>query len=158
MSRRWSSFAAAMLLMLLAWNATAAQIQIRPFTLTSYASILKEHQGKPLLLVFWSLECPPCYHELKLLGELGAGRVFPAVIVSTDGMDAADRIAEVLERFRLEDVDARVFDGAPMPIRFAVDRTWYGELPRSYFFDAAHQRKAVTGIIDRDSIEHWMGR
>lgn len=158
MSRRWSTFAAAMFLMLLAWKVTAAQIEVRPFTPMSYASILKEHQGKPFLLVFWSLECPPCYQELKLLGELGAGRAFPAVVVSTDGVDAANQIAEVLERFGLEGVDARVFDGAPMPIRFAIDRTWYGELPRSYFFDAAHQRKAVTGIIDRDTIGHWMGR
>ncbi len=128
-------------------------IELRPFTPDSYNAILDAHAGRPFLLAFWSVDCPPCYRELEMLGRAGAGRAFATVLVSTDGPDADERVREALGRFGLEHAEAWLFDGPPLPRRFAVDRTWYGELPRSYLFDAAHRRTAVTGVVGEEHLK-----
>lgn len=124
----------------------------RRFDANSYGTILEEHHGKPFLLVFWSLECPPCYRELEMLGAKGAGDRFDVVFVSTDEPTAADRIRGVLKRFGLEHADSWVFDGPAMKLRFTVDRHWYGELPKSYIFNADHDRQSMSGVLDASAL------
>jgi len=40
-------------------------------------------------------------------------------------------------------------------LRFSIDANWYGELPRSYFFDNEHEMKSHSGIISRELLSDW---
>jgi len=136
----------------------SAEDAVRPFVSGSYAEILAARRDKPFLMVFWSLECPPCYEELAMLGELRREHPrMPMVVVSTDTEGAPDEISAVLAEKGLGAVETWVFaDGAPERLRFEVDRAWYGELPRSYLYDKYHRRHGASGRLKRALVEAWL--
>jgi len=45
----------------------------------------------------------------------------------------------------------------PDKLRFYIDPGWYGELPRSYFYDAAQQRSGHSGALTRAQLQDWLG-
>jgi thiol-disulfide isomerase/thioredoxin len=139
------------------WPLHAAQV-IREYELGSYNNILSERQTKAFLLVFWSLDCPPCYQELATLQTLLIKHPdLDLVLVSTDAVSESNEIQRVLDKNRLTRVDAWVFsDAVSQHLRYEVDSSWYGELPRSYLFDARHQRQTVTGIMQPAILESWL--
>jgi hypothetical protein len=47
-------------------------------------------------------------------------------------------------------------DGNAKSLRHEIDPHWYGELPRNYFHDAAHDRVAVTGPIKDARMKTWL--
>lgn len=149
-----------LLLLLLAGMAgasTAAPAELRPFVAGSYAAIAQAHAGRPFLLVFWSMDCPPCHEELAMLGDLRRERDFDLVVVATDGADAAGSAAGVLEEKGLGEAEAWVFaDPFVRRLRHEVDPRWYGELPRSYLFGAGGQREPVSGRLRRARVEAWL--
>ena len=80
------------------------------------------------------------------------------MLVSTDTPAESDAIRATLARHGLENVEAWVFvDEFAERLRYAVDRHWAGELPRSYFYAADGARRAVTGRPDAALIERWLG-
>lgn len=134
----------------------AAEDSIKSFVSGSYAQVLNMKQGKPFVLVFWSLECVPCYKELAMLGKLNP-RQFDLVLVSTDETVTDKEIRETLTRFQLQHIEAWKFSGTSIErLRYEVDATWYGELPRSYLFDGLHQRQVISGLLSRKIINAWM--
>ena len=40
-------------------------------------------------------------------------------------------------------------------VRYSVDKSWRGEMPRTYFFDAAHAAEPHSGLLDRRAVEQW---
>jgi hypothetical protein len=44
------------------------------------------------------------------------------------------------------------------PLRWSVDKAWHGELPRTYFFDAAHRADARSGRLDEGWVRAWLDR
>ncbi|MGE4630656.1 MAG: hypothetical protein AAEC86_09460 [Pseudohongiellaceae bacterium] len=42
-------------------------------------------------------------------------------------------------------------------LRFSIDPNWYGELPRSYFFDAKHNMSSHSGIMTKALLPGWFG-
>jgi hypothetical protein len=46
----------------------------------------------------------------------------------------------------------------PEKLRFEIDRRWYGEIPRTHFYDRAHQREIKTGLINQQFVEDWIAR
>ena len=142
----------------IAASSSTAQPQLSTFQPGSYETILKRYQGKPFLMVLWSLDCPPCFHELSMLGKLKEN--FPAfnlVLISTDSPGDRKELLSVISGKGLATAETWVFSQANSSrLRFEVDRVWYGELPRSYFFDGQHNRRAVSGILDREVVEGWL--
>jgi thiol-disulfide isomerase/thioredoxin len=130
----------------------------RPFIPDSYAAILQTHQGHALLLVLWSLDCSPCHSELKMLGRImQQDNALPVVLISTDGKSYSEEISSLLARYGLASADSWVYaTDFPEQLQFEVDRHWYGELPRSYLFDQAHKRQAVSGGLDEQKLLLWM--
>ena len=54
----------------------------------------------------------------------------------------------MLEKHHLNDVENWVFaDANSQKLRFEIDPSWYGELPRTYFFDSAHNRNGNSGLL-----------
>ena len=109
-------------------------------------------------MVLWSLDCPPCFHELAMLGNLLAD--YPAlnlVLVSTDSPNSRKELLSVINSKGVSSADIWVFSQANASrLRFEVDRVWYGELPRSYFFDDQHNRRAISGVLKREAVVEWL--
>ena len=149
-----------LVLMLPFMNATSAAENVRPFTLGSLEKVLGAREGKPFILVFWSLDCQYCPTELKMLSELK--RSHPAldvVLIATDSVSDTPQLILRTESYGMNKAEQWVFaDDMPERLRFEIDRRWYGEVPRTYFYDKKHQREAKTGLISKNFFEDWLAR
>lgn len=154
MIRRLFGFAC----LLLALPSWAADVAVRPFVGGSLAQILAARQGKPFLLSFWSVGCTHCPTELKALGKLK--RRYPKleiVLVAADTPDEAAQTAQLARSYGLGKVEQWVFaDPMPERLRFEIDRRWYGELPRTHFYDRSHQVEAVSGVVSEERLQRWV--
>ena len=130
----------------------------RPFNTGSLKQIVTEHKGQPFLLVLWSVDCPPCLRELEHLGKLRNS--FPGqglVLISTDSSDYRNDAEALLALHGLKDAENWVFTGNfPEKLRYHIDNSWFGELPRSYFYDANHQRISRSGVLNMEVIQQWI--
>lgn len=146
--------------MLTFMSVAGAAESVRPFTLGSLAQVLDARAGKPFILVFWSLDCQYCPTELKILGELK--RSHPAldvVLIATDSVSDIPQLISRAESYGVNKVEQWVFaEDMPERLRFEIDRRWYGEVPRTYFYDQKHQREARTGLINKKFFEDWLAR
>ena len=130
-----------------------------PFTRESLAAIKAEYIGSEFLLGLWSIDCPPCLVELSLMAKVLEERPnVPYVLVSTDSIELKETAAEYLEDFGLAGRASYMFaDSFAERLRFSIDPNWYGELPRSYFFDESHEFKAHSGIVSEALLAEWFG-
>lgn len=152
----------ALLLGLGAACASAAP-EIKPFVRGSHQQIVSARAGKPFVVTFWSLTCTNCRDDLAMFGKLA--RKYPdleLVIVSTDTPEQKQEIAQALQHYRLGRaglgrIESWVFaDSFTERLRFEVDAQWYGELPRTYFFDAQGRASAISGALDHAQTERWI--
>lgn len=134
--------------------------ELRPFRTGSMAEMLEARRGQPFLLVLWSVTCAPCREEFAMLRDLRAGRPsLPLVLVSTDDIGDAATARNVLAGYGLENAESWIFsDSNVQRLRYEIDPGWYGEMPRSYWYDGAHDREAVSGKLERARVEDWLDR
>jgi thiol-disulfide isomerase/thioredoxin len=136
----------------------AAEPALRTFESATLARVRSEQKGRPFVVVFWSVTCEPCRDELALLASLG--RRYPAVrvlLVAADGPERRSAVLRTLAAYDLAGIELWQFGDEPGErIRYAVDRTWRGELPRTYFHDSSHQVTAFTGCVTPDELEIWL--
>lgn len=134
-----------------------ARASMTPFEPGSLEQILVAHQGKPFVLIVWSLDCLYCQASLTALAK--EKRLHPQmniVTLATDPM--GDAHTEGLLAARLRGVGllagAWAFGATPPEqLRFAIDPKWHGEMPRSYWFDAQGRRVAYSGILTPATIK-----
>lgn len=70
------------------------------------------------------------------------------IMLSVDDNSVRDEINEILSKHQLKNLDNWVFaEDNSAKLRFEIDSSWYGELPRTYFFDKNHQRTGLSGVI-----------
>ncbi|SOD41211.1 TlpA family protein disulfide reductase [Nitrosovibrio sp. Nv4] len=150
----------AFVLMLIFMNAAGAAESVRPFTAGSLQQVLAPREGKPFVLVLWSLECQYCPTELKMLSELK--RTHPkldVVLVATDAVSDTPQLAARTESYGMSKAEQWVFaEEMPERLRLEIDSRWYGEVPRTYFYDRKHQREVKTGLVNRKYVEEWLAR
>ncbi len=127
----------------------AASAQLNTFTHGSYQHLLSQYQGKPFVLIVWSTTCPSCLKEMPLIKKLHqAHPSINLVMLTVDDAQAITQINQVLEQHQLTALPQWVFnEDNSEKLRFEIDPSWYGELPRTYFFDAHHQRTAISGVL-----------
>ena len=154
--RRTTGLLAGLGLFVAAFAAGAAGL--RGFGPGSLRDIQSAHAGEPFLLVLWSITCGPCREEFEMLAALRAERgPFPLVLVSTDELSDLPLATEMLQRYGLAEVESWIFaDPDAQRLRFEIDPSWYGEMPRSYFYDAAHGREGISGGLKRERVEAWL--
>ncbi len=141
---------------LLALALPAHAQELKPFTPESLAQITASRAGAPFVLAFWSLTCAHCQQELADFGRRSTANL---VLVSTDTPAEAEAIRATLVRHGLENAEAWVFaDEFGERLRYAVDRHWAGELPRSYFYATDGARRAVSGHPETALLDRWLGR
>jgi thiol-disulfide isomerase/thioredoxin len=139
--------------------AVASATELRPFSAKSLEELRQAHAGRPFILAFWSITCEPCRQELRLLE--GLHRKFPTlsiVLVAADAPDQQPAVIRFLADYKLGRIETRQFSEYAAKVRYSVDRTWRGELPRTYFFNAAHEVTVHSGVLDAEEAEAWMKR
>ena len=146
------------LVFLLCLSAACAAAQTKPFVRGSQQAIVAAHQGKPYILALWSLDCVHCREDLEMLGRLQAQyRNLDVVLVATDPPEREAEIAPVLKHYVLQRAESWMFaDDYTERLRYEVDPEWYGELPRTYFFDASGKAIALSGKIQFEPAELWV--
>ncbi len=146
------------LLLVVASNSHADNF--KPFTADSFAEIKQGFQGSEFLVGLWSVDCPPCLVELNMMGAvLEKNPDLPFVLISTDPIADRDSAVEFLEDFNLQDRESWMFaDNFVERLRYSIDPNWFGELPRSYFFDSNHQVQSHSGIMTMELLAGWFDR
>lgn len=152
----WMLRSCAAALLLAAAGALGAEL--RPFDAQSLQAIRAAQAGKPFVLAFWSVHCPPCREELAHWGAWQ--RRHPQVrfvLVATDEPGDRELAASALARHDLDRVETWVVADAYVErLRWSVDPKWRGELPRTYFYDARHRAEARSGKLDAAWVEDWL--
>lgn len=147
---------AALLLALCFANLGHAQEKfIKTFNSGSYQQILRENAGKPFILAIWSVDCPSCLKDMNVLYDIHQKHPdINIVMLSTDEPSTTTEVKGILARYQLGDLDNWIFgsDDA-QKLRYEIDASWYGELPRTYFFSASHTRTGKSGALKIDEIE-----
>ena len=136
----------------------APALPIKPFYASSMQEIFAVRQGKPFIVGLWSLSCTHCRDDLILLSSLS--QQYPEldlVLIATDTMDDADTAVATLAQYKLHKTESWIFaDDFTEQLRYSIDRRWQGELPRTYFYDAAHQMRAISGKLNAVETERWI--
>ena len=141
---------------LLAGAATAGPPQA--FEADSPAAIAARYAGRPYVLAFWSLECGHCQKELRVLADVSSRHPdLPLVLVSADAPELAAAVSAHLAALGLAAADNWLFaDPAPERLRYAVDRKWRGELPRTYLYDGDGSVRVVSGTLGEAQLWVWL--
>jgi len=136
----------------------SAESGLRSFLPGSLAAIKQAREGRPFILVFWSADCVSCVKELDALSQsLAKHPDLNVVMIATDEPSFEDAVEAVLDRYGLTRVENWIFgDPDAQRLRREVDSSWLGELPRSYFYDTAHRRRAHSGALSVQQIEDWL--
>jgi|KBSMisStandDraft_5_1062788.scaffolds.fasta_scaffold202056_2 thiol-disulfide isomerase/thioredoxin len=148
------------MLMLGCASVVMAAEAIRPFTPGSLSRVLAQREGKPFILVLWSLECQYCPTELKTLSELKRSHPkLDVVLIATDEVSDAPLLLSRTESYGIASAEQWVFaEDMPERLRLEIDGRWYGEVPRTYFYDRKHQREVKTGLVSKKFFEDWLAR
>jgi thiol-disulfide isomerase/thioredoxin len=131
------------------------QSALKPFTTGSYQQLLASNVNKPFMLVVWSVDCPPCLKEMALLSDIHKNNPnLKMIMLAADELSNSEQIEQKLKQHQLDEIDNWVFaDENSQKLRFEIDPKWYGELPRTYFFDTAHQRTGISGVISKEEYQ-----
>jgi thiol-disulfide isomerase/thioredoxin len=142
---------------LLVWPALATET--KPFTKESFAAIKSASQGQALAVHFWSVHCAPCLAEFPRLKAISEKHPeLRLIMVATDPPETP-AIARLLSKHGLAAKESWAFaDPFAERVRFAVDRSWKGELPRTYLIAPNGQTTTLAGAIEEKQIEEWVKR
>lgn len=150
-------FPSILIILLTALNSPvqAEQSALKPFATGSYQQILASNANQPFMLVVWSITCSSCLKDMALLSRIHKKRPeLKMIMLAADDISETDQIQPILEKSQLSGIENWVYaDENTQKLQFEIDPKWYGELPRTYFFDKAHQRESVSGIISEADYE-----
>ena len=148
------------LLLLLVFSNFSFAYELMPFEINTRNVIEKKYLNQPLIISFWSIDCPYCIDDLKKLGKaLSKNKNVKLITVCVDGKESAKKAERILnlahlpkhEQYQYAEVDED-------KLRYSIDPTWYGELPRTYFYDKAHQVTPLSGKISNSFLDAWLNK
>ena len=134
---------------------------LKPFMASSRVEIETAHYDQPMIMAFWSLDCTYCLDELSTLSEfVKKHSKVKLVLVNTDGLSTTQEVVKALKKIKLPaGYEAWQFSEPDEErLRYSIDKAWYGELPRTYYYDNAHQVKAVSGSPDLIWLKSWASK
>lgn len=125
------------------------------FVSGSYQQILAANANRPFMLVVWSINCPSCLKDMELLSNIHKGKPeLKMIMLAADEPSATEQIQQILEKNQLSGIENWAYaDDNTEKLQFEIDPKWYGELPRTYFFDKAHQRTGVSGVLSKEDYD-----
>lgn len=134
---------------------------LQPFSHETFIALKQQKLGERWLMVLWSLDCPACFKELKLIQAIQ--KATPDKPLNVVYINADDTTEITLERKQvLASYDMSFYknlyfvDGQADKSRYQIDPLWYGELPRSYFVDEEGKFHGKSGLLDETLINEWL--
>lgn len=131
---------------------------LKPLKTDSIEAIKQQHKDQSFAIALWSIDCPPCYEELEMLGKwLKNNPETNIIIISTDPIDTEKDAQHLLSEFKLENADNWIFaEPNTARLRHSIDPSWFGELPRSYLFDKQHHAYSHSGALNEKLLNKWV--
>ena len=128
-----------------------------PFDMNTRKAIEKRYIDQPLIISFWSIDCPYCIDDLKKLGKaLSKNTNVKLITVCVDGKESAKKAERILSQANLPKHEQYQYAEVDEDrLRYNIDPAWYGELPRTYFYDEAHQVTPLSGKISNSFLDKW---
>jgi hypothetical protein len=158
--RRFFVFCAlALMLTVSSTPAVASEAAPKIFGEGSWQDLTGAHKGQKIIVHFWSLACAPCLTELPEWGKFLAGHPgAPLVLINWESRpQPADRIRATLAKAGLTGAEQwALADGFEQKIRFALDRDWMGELPRTQLIAQDGSVTTVSGAMDFAELAAWL--
>lgn len=132
--------------------------QLKPFVRGSWQEVLRAHAGRPTLVHFWGVTCGPCKVELPVLGKFMKDHdEIDVVTISADlvpDLPAATR--SMLEKAGLGPAENWIFnDGFVERLRFEIDPTWQGDIPRTILIARDGTATTIEGSAESQDLENW---
>jgi thiol-disulfide isomerase/thioredoxin len=150
---------AAILLLAFVPSVTASEeTQLKPFERGSWQQVLRSHRGHPTVVQFWGVTCGPCKVELPLLGEFMKRRPgIDVVTVSADLVpDLPGATRSMLQKSGLASAENWIFsDGFAERLRFEIDPTWQGDIPRTMLISREGALTTIEGSAEIAELENW---
>jgi thiol-disulfide isomerase/thioredoxin len=131
--------------------------EFMPFDMNTRKVIEKRYIDQPLIISFWSIDCPYCIDDLKKLGKaLSKNTNVQLITVCVDGKESAKKAERILSQANLPKHEQYQYAEVDEDrLRYNIDPAWYGELPRTYFYDATHQVTPLSGKISNSFLDKW---
>lgn len=128
-----------------------------PFDINARKAIETKYLNQPLIISFWSIDCPYCIEDLKKLGKvLTKNTSVKLITVCVDGKESAKKAERILSQANLPQHEQYQYAEVDEDrLRYSIDPNWYGELPRTYFYDATHQVTPLSGKISKAFLDKW---
>jgi thiol-disulfide isomerase/thioredoxin len=138
--------------------ARADSPELKPFTSGSYQQILTANAGHPFMLVLWSQSCSSCLKDMSILSDIHKAKPdIKIILVTTDNISESSQALKILKKNRLANIENWIFaDDNSQQLQSEIDSKWFGELPRTYFFDNKHQRAGVSGVLSRADLDEHL--
>lgn len=146
------------LLILLCAILSFVHAEVKHYDVGSLKEIEQYYDGQEFLLILWSHDCPPCRQELEYLEIIQKQMVLKnIVLINTDGKDELARVEEILTLHNLMVLDNWIFANDNIErLRYSIDENWAGELPKSYFYSIAHERRVKSGSLSIELLKRWL--
>lgn len=137
---------------------SADALDFKPYGRGAFTQLTKAHAGKPLIVHFWSVTCPPCLAELPQWAKIIAEkRAIDVVFVNTDSDEDRARAQARIEKAGLSNAAHYGFsDDFVEKLYFEADKTWRGELPFTALVAPDGGLVTVTGAVDDPLIVEWL--
>jgi len=134
------------------------ETQLKPFERGSWQQVLRSHAGRPTLVHFWGVTCGPCKVELPILGQFMKDHPgLDMVTISADlvpDLPAATR--SMLQRAGLGEAENWIFgDGFADRLRFEIDPTWQGDIPRTMLIARDGTITTIEGSAEIVDLNTW---
>lgn len=127
----------------------------------SFRQIVASRQGKPFVVLLWSLDCAYCTPSFEALGNAKRKYGLDIVTIATDpagDLEIARLIGKKLSPHGLTE-NAWAFGSVPEErLRYIIDPKWHGELPRSYWFDRDGKVTAYSGVVTKETAARHLGK
>lgn len=138
----------------------ATDTTLKTFNSGSYQHLLTSYKNQPFVLIIWSINCSSCFKEMSLITKLHQQQPkLNLVMLAVNDHSVDAQINEILAEFKLNKLENWVFvEDNSVKLRFEIDPNWYGELPRTYFFNAQHQRIGISGVISEEKYQQLLGQ
>lgn len=125
----------------------------------SWAKLRAAHQGQPIVVHFWGITCGPCLVEMPHWGKLAAARKdMRLVLVAADPLpQRTEDVTAALDRAGLAGSESWAFtDRFSERLRYEIDPTWAGELPRTVLIDGKGGITVLAGVADLAKVNAWL--
>jgi len=130
-----------------------------PFERGSWANLRVAHAGQATVVHFWGLTCGPCLVELPNWGKLLSERPdLKLVLVAADPVpQSPEQVAATLDRSGLGKAESWTFtDRFYERLRYEIDKTWAGELPRTLLIARDGSVTVLPGVADLAKVRAWL--